>query len=69
MITPMVGGKVRMEEIPLDGLCLREGETTRIYMHFTMRQEKLLCVEIEDLGFGVFREPVETVWKKEIILE
>lgn len=69
VVTPMIEGKVRIEEIPLDGLYLKKNEVTRIYMHFTMRQENIVCVDIEDLGFGVFREPVETKWKREITLD
>lgn len=69
VVTPMLGGKVNIVEIPLEGLYLKTGETTRIYMNFTMTEENRLCVEIEDLGFGVFREPVETTWQKEILLD
>ena len=69
VVTPLLGGKVKMVEIPLDGLYLKKGETTRIYMKYTMQQENLLRVEIEDLGFGMFREPVDVVWKQEIVLD
>ncbi len=69
VVTPLLGGKVKMVELPLEGLYLKQGETTRIYMKFTMLQENLLSMEIEDLGFGMFREPVENVWKKEIALD
>ena len=69
VVTPLLGGKVKMVELPLEGLYLKQGETTRIYMKFTMPRENLLNMEIEDLGFGMFREPVETVWKKEIALD
>lgn len=69
VVTPLLGGKVKMVEIPLEGLYLKQGETTRIYMKFTMTQENVLSMEIEDLGFGMFREPVETVWKREITLD
>ncbi len=68
VITPMMGGKVNLVEIPLDGLVMKTGDVTRIYMHFVMLQENKLCVEIEDLGFGCFREPVEVTWRKEITL-
>lgn len=69
VVTPMLGGKVRIVELPLEGLTLNEGETTRIYMHFTMSRENLLMVEIEDLGFGVFRKPAEVRWTREIALD
>jgi len=70
VVTPLLGGsKVSIVEIPLDGLYLKPGETTRIYMNFTMPEEKRLNVEIEDLGFGMFREPVETTWQKDILLD
>ena len=37
-------------------------------MHFTLVQENILSIEVEDLGFGCFRAPVETKWKKKITL-
>ena len=69
VVTPMLGGKVKMVEIPLEGLYLKQGDVTRIYMKFTMLQENLLSIQVEDLGFGVFREPVESTWRREIALD
>lgn len=68
MVTSLINSTVKKVEIPLEGLTLTEGAATRIYLHFTMRQENILCIEIEDLGFGCFRAPMETGWKEEIEL-
>lgn len=67
-VTPLINSSSKVVQIPLEGLGLKEGDTTRIYMRFTLKAENLLCVEIEDLGFGCFRAPVETVWNREITL-
>ncbi|MBQ7775842.1 MAG: hypothetical protein IJ379_07965 [Lachnospiraceae bacterium] len=67
-VTPLINTTVKNIQIPLEGLGLKEGEATRIFMHFTLKQENVLCIEIEDLGFGCFRTPVETKWMKEITL-
>ena len=68
MVTPLIHTAVKRIEIPLEGLGLKEGESTRVYLHFTLLNEKVLCVEVEDLGFGCFRTPAETKWKHEITL-
>lgn len=67
-VTPLINSTVKSVEIPLTGLDLQDGGTTRIYMHFTMKQVDVLNLEIEDLGFGCFRAPVENGWKEEIKL-
>lgn len=68
VVTPLIHSTVKNIEIPLEGLGLKEGDITRIYMHFTLLNENVLCVEIEDLGFGCFRAPSENRWKREITL-
>lgn len=68
LVTPLINSTVKKVQIPLEGLGLTEGETTRIYLHFTMQQVDVLHVEIEDLGFGCFRAPVVKGWKEQIKL-
>lgn len=68
MVTPLINSTVKSVQIPLEGLGLKEGDTTRVYLHFTMGQVDVLQIEVEDLGFGCFRAPMETKWKEEIKL-
>ncbi len=67
-IIPLINSEARILAIPLEGLGLKEGDTTRVYLHFTMGQVDVLQIEVEDLGFGCFRAPVEVKWKEEIKL-
>lgn len=68
VITPLIGRNVRYLEMSLDGLGLKEGDTTRIQMHLYFLQENIMCVEVSDLGFGSFRLPAEAKWRKEMEL-
>lgn len=68
LVTPLINSTVKNVQIPLEELGLKEGESTRIYLHFTMQQVDVLSIEIEDLGFGCFRAPVATKWKEAIKL-
>ncbi len=68
MITPLVQSVVKEVQISLEGLGLKQGDITRIYMHFTLKEENILRIEIEDLGFGCFRETSGKNWRKEILL-
>ncbi|MBQ9142028.1 MAG: hypothetical protein IJX63_09600 [Lachnospiraceae bacterium] len=68
LVTPLINSTVKNVQIPLEGLGLKEEEATRVYLHFTMQQVDVLCIEIEDLGFGCFRAPVQNKWKEEIKL-
>lgn len=66
ILTSLIGGGSRLVEIVLEGL--PEG-ICRLRMHLYLKSEKQLLVEIEDLGFGVFRPTAGQVWKEELLLE
>lgn len=68
IITPLIGGERKRIRMPLEGLGLKEGETTRIRIHLYMTKENVLCTEVSDLGFGQFRMPTEAKWKEEMVL-
>lgn len=68
VITPLIGKGIQTLKMPLDGLGLQKGATTRIRLHLYLVQENVICAEVEDLGFGEFRLPVELTWKKEMEL-
>lgn len=68
IVTPLIGRNVKRIAMSLEGLGLKEGETTRIRMYLHLTQENVMCVEVSDLGFGQFRLPVETKWKEELVL-
>ncbi len=66
LLTSIIGGKNKMAEIVLDGL--PEG-ACRLRLHLYLKDETRLVVEMEDLGFGVFREATHRVWEEELLLE
>ena len=66
MLTSLIGGSSRVAQVALEGL--PEG-ICRLRMHLYLKSEKVLMVEVEDLGFGVFRPTEGLVWKEEIELE
>lgn len=65
MLTSLIGGHSRLAPILLDGL--PEGNC-RLEMRLYLKDEKHLVVEIEDLGFGVFRPATQRVWQEELEL-
>lgn len=65
VLTSLIGktsriARILLEELPT-GIC-------RIKLHLYLKDENHMIVEIEDLGFGVFREATHRVWKEEIEL-
>ena len=77
VITPLIAGGVTclplsLGELPQSweaagreeyGIC----ELARIRMNLHMEGERLLCVELEDLGFGEIRPATELSWHQKII--
>lgn len=66
--TPLIGKESKVLQMPLEGLGLKAGESTRIRLQLCLTGENKLCAKVEDLGFGEFRQPSETVWEKEMEL-
>lgn len=64
-ITSLTGGKNKLASILLEEL---ESGAARLQMRLKMRDEIHLIIEIEDLGFGVFREATHRVWTEELEL-
>lgn len=77
IITPLIAGGVTTLPLSLGELPRRwenaggEGygacELVRIRMNLHMEGERLLCVELEDLGFGEIRPATELIWRQKII--
>ncbi len=65
MITSLVGSGNKLAQIILENL--PEG-ICRLRLHLYMSDDNHLQVEIEDLGFGTFRQSTGHVWKEEIVL-
>lgn len=65
VITSLIGrnstvARILLEELP-EGI-------SRLQVHLYLKAENLLVVEIEDLGFGIFREATHRKWVEEIAL-
>lgn len=77
VITPLITGGVTRLPLTLAELLQggegagREGygicELARIRMNLHLEGERLLCVELEDLGFGEIRPATERIWHQKII--
>ena len=57
------GNGGRSVGIALEGL---SGNIARLRLHFFLKEENCLSVEVQDLGFGEFRVSAGKVWKEEI---
>lgn len=67
-VSPLIGKEKTLLKMQLEGLGLNAGEATRIHLHIRLNRENVMCVRVEDLGFGEFREPAESVWEEELEL-
>lgn len=77
IITPLIAGGVTRLPLTLAELSQggegagREGygicELVRIRMNLHLEGERLLCVELEDLGFGEIRPATGRIWRQKII--
>lgn len=52
IITPLNGRDIKYAKITLEGLPLRNGAASKLYMEIRMTSENHMQIEIEDLGFG-----------------
>ncbi len=62
-VRSLVGGGDRIARITLDGF---SGKLSRMRCRLYMESEKIIVVEIEDLGFGEFWASSHKVWREEI---
>ncbi len=67
-VSPLIGKDVKVMKVSLEGLELKPGECTRIRMDLHLIQENIMCVRVQDLGFGEFRAPVDNIWEEQLEL-
>lgn len=65
VITPLIGGGSRTEEIVLQDF---QGGAARLRLSLYLEAEDSLIVEVQDLGFGKFRNPSGRRWKETVRL-
>ena len=65
VLTSLVGRNSKLARIVLEEL--PEG-ISRLKIHLYLEDEDHIVVELEDLGFGVFREATHRIWKVELDL-
>jgi hypothetical protein len=68
LVTPLIKTSAKHVFMELEQLHLEEEEVTRVRMKLTMPTENMLRIEVEDLGFGEFREACDKKWIKEVEL-
>lgn len=56
-VMPLIGKQGKNVMITLEGLDFDECPFTRVMLRLYLVDENRLCIEIEDLGFGEFRDP------------
>lgn len=66
IVTPLDGGRQRIEEIDLLGLPKRPGRATRLRLEATFLSDVLMHVKVRDLGFGEFYMSSGKVWERDI---
>lgn len=52
IITPLNGRDIKIAQVTLEGLPVREGAASRLYMEIRMTSESHIELTVEDLGFG-----------------
>lgn len=65
LLTSLLGGECRKEKIVLEDML---PGMSRMRAKIFLEGEKQLVLEIEDLGFGSFRQATHQIWRKEIAL-
>lgn len=66
IVTPLDGGRQRVEEIKLSGLPNRPPRATRLRLEATFESDVKMHVKISDLGFGEFYISSGKVWERDI---
>ena len=67
-ISSLKGNKVYTESMVLDNLAERKKGTVRMRFQMKMISKHVICVEVEDLGFGDVYPSTNQKWTKEISL-
>jgi hypothetical protein len=67
-ISSLKGNKVYTESMVLDNLAERKKGTVRMRLQMKMISKHVICVEVEDLGFGDVYPSTNQKWTKEISL-
>ena len=67
-ISSLIGNKVYLETMLLDGLPERKRGTTRVRLKMEMVSDTTIHVDVEDMGFGDFYPATNQKWEKDIIL-
>lgn len=67
-ISLLKGNKVYTESMVLDNLAERKKGTVRMRLQMKMISKHVICVEVEDLGFGDVYPSTNQKWTKEISL-
>ena len=65
VVTPLNGQKGKIAHMTLEGL---ESGPARLFVHLKMIGEDKLCIAVEDLGFGEFRQATHRTWQEELSL-
>ena len=67
-ITPLDGRDARYVEVVLDGLPKRDSGMTRLHLKAVMKNETMMEVMIEDMGFGEFEPSSQLTFSQQIDL-
>lgn len=65
VITSMITGERQGIDMVLDGF---SGDLSRMHASLFFAREKVLTIEVEELGFGAFRSATHRIWHEEIDL-
>jgi len=66
IVTPLDGGRQRIEEIALNGLPARPRRATRLRLEATFESDVKMHVKVLDLGFGEFYASSGKTWERDI---
>lgn len=66
IVTPLDGGRQRIEEIKLSGLPKRPNRATRLRLSATFESDVKMHVKVSDLGFGEFYISSGKTWERDI---
>ncbi len=68
IVTHLTSEESRVIRMKLDELSLEKNDVTKVYMKLYMIAENILCVEVQDLGFGEIRKSLDKSWREEITI-
>lgn len=68
VITPLNGRDIKFAQVTLEGLPLREGAASRLYMEIGMTAEGRIALTVEDLGFGEIYPSGNQKWTESFAL-